>query len=177
MGLEDLFFDSSRRAIEMAVNTIDDNPEVFKKVLDFAMEDKERFAQRAARAIQMSSVKHPGLVKPHLKDIINGMSGFKTGGLKRSMAKMISEMDWGFDEKTLGILTETCFKWVNDTNEEIAIKIYSQDILYRISEIYPELKNELILSLETQMPHSSVAIKSRSRKMLKKLYKEVRMSR
>jgi len=174
MNLEDLFFDSSRRAIEMAVNAIGDNQEAFKKVLDFAMEDKGKYAQRAARAIQMSSVKYPGLVTPYMKDIIKEMSGFKTGGLKRSMAKMISEMDWGFDEETLGILAETCFKWVNDTNEEIAIKIYSQDILYRISNIYPELKNELILSLETQMPHSSVAIKSRSRKMLKKLYKEIR---
>ncbi len=173
MDLEDLFFDSSRRTIDIAVNTIDDNPDVFKKILDFALEDKGKFAQRAARAIQMTSVKHPRLATPHLKDIINGMSGFKTGGLKRSMAKMISEIEWDFDEETLGILAETCFKWVNDTNEEIAIKIYSQDILYRITNIYPELKNELIHTLDTQMPRSSVAIKSRSRKMIKKLRKEI----
>ncbi len=173
MDFEDLFFDSSRRTIDIAVNTIDDNPDVFKKILVFAMEDKGKFAQRAARAIQMTSVIHPGLTAPHLEDIIKGMSGFKTGGLKRSMSKMISEMEWDFDEDTLGILAETCFKWVNDTNEEIAIKIYSQDILYRITNIYPELKNELIYTLDTQMPRSSIAIKSRSRKMLKKLRKEI----
>ncbi len=173
MSLEDLFSDSSRRAIEMAVNTIGDNPEAFKKVLDFAIEDKGKYAQRAARAIQMSSAKYPELATPYVKDIIKEMSGFKTGGLKRSMAKMISEMNWDFDEESLGILAETCFKWVNDTNEEIAIKIYSQDILYRISEIYPELKYELIPTLENQIPRSSIAIKTRSRKMLKKLYKEI----
>lgn len=177
MSLEDLFFDSSRQTVNMAVNTIGNNPEVFKEILDFAMEDKKRFAMRAARAIQMSTAKYPELVTPYLKEIIIGMSEFKTGGLKRSMAKMISELDWDFDEESLGILAETCFKWINDTNEEIAIKIYSQDILYRISEIYPELKNELIQTLETQLPRSSVAIKSRSMKMLKKLYKEVGMLR
>jgi len=173
MSLEDLFFDSSRQTVDIAVNTIGDNPEVFKKILDFAMEDKKKFAMRAARAIQMSSAKHPELATPYVKDIIKGMSGFKTGGLKRSMTKMISEMNWDFDEESLGILAETCFKWVNDTNEEIAIKIYSQDILYRISEIYPELKNELIQTLENQIPRSSIAIKTRSWKMLKKLYKEI----
>lgn len=174
MSLEDLFFDSSRRAIEIAVNTIGDNQETFKKVLDFATEDKGKYAQRAARAIQMSSVKYPELASPHLKDIINGMSRFKTGGLKRSMTKMISEMDWDFDEETIGILAETCFKWVNDANEEIAIKIYSQDILYRISEIYPEIKHELITVLEHNYLHSSVAIKNRSKKMLGKLRREIR---
>ena len=173
MDLEDLFFDSSRRTVDIAVNTIGDNPEIFKKILDFALEDKERFAMRAARAIQMSVTKYPKIVRPYLKDIIGQMDKFKTGGLKRSFAKMISELDWDFDEDTLGILAETCFKWINDSNEEIAIKIYSQDILYRISEIYPELKHELITVLEHNYPHSSVAIKSRSRKMIKKLHKEI----
>ena len=176
MNLEDLFFDSSRRTINIAVNTIGNNPVIFKKILDFALEDKERFAMRAARAIQMSVAKHPEIVRPYLKDIIRQLDKFKTGGLKRSFAKMISELDWDFDEDTLGILAETCFKWVNDNNEEIAIKIYSQDILYRISEIYPELKHELITVLEHNYPHSSVAIKSRSRKMTVKLYKELNKS-
>jgi hypothetical protein len=173
MNLEDLFFDSSRRTVDMAVNTIGDNPEIFKRILDFALEDRERFAMRAARAIQMSVAKHPEIVKPYLKDIIRQMDKFKTGGLKRSFAKMISETDWDFDEDTLGILAEICFKWVNDSNEEIAIKIYAQDILYRVSEIYPELKHELITVMEHNYPHSSVAIKSRSRKMIKKLRKEI----
>ena len=101
------------------------------------------------------------------------MDKFKMGGLKRSFAKMISELDWDFDEETLGILAETCFKWVNNSDEEIAIKIYSQDILYRITNIYPELKHELVQTLETHLPRSSKAIKSRSLKMLNKLRKEI----
>jgi hypothetical protein len=158
----------------MAVQAIGDNPELFTKILDFALADNGQFAMRAARVVQMSSIAFPELIQPYLKNIIEQMSGFKTDGLKRSFAKMISEMVWEFDEEVLGILTDTCFKWLNNSNEKIALKIYSQDILYKISQLYPDLKYELISTLENHLPRSSVAIRTRSRKMIKKLYKEVR---
>ncbi|OQX72771.1 MAG: hypothetical protein B6D61_13265 [Bacteroidetes bacterium 4484_249] len=173
MELENLLFDSSHRTAEMAVIAIGDNPELFNKILNFAFNDNGKFAMRAARVIQMSAICYPELVQPHLKNIIQQMSGFKTAGLKRSFAKIIAEMTWDFDEEILGILADTCFKWLNNSSEKIALKIYSQDILYKISQLYPDLKHELISTLENQLPHSSIAIRTRSRKMIKKLYKEV----
>ena len=47
------------------------------------------------------------------------------------------------------------------------------EIIYKISQLYPEIKNELISTVENMMPRSSFGIKSRGRKLLKKLYREV----
>lgn len=169
MNIENLLFDSSRRTADFALIAIGDNPELFTHILDFALKDNGKHSMRAARVIQMSSEKYPELVQPHLKSIIQSMSGFKTDGVKRSFAKMIAEMTMDFDEEIFGLLVETCFKWLNSPKEKIALKIYSQDILFRISFLYPDLKYELISTLEKQLLHSSVAIKNRSRKMIKKL--------
>lgn len=173
MNLEDLFFDSSRKTIDIAVNTIFEKPDVFKEILDFALEDKPMFAMRAARAIQISATKYPELISPYMEDIIVEMDRFESDGLKRSFAKLISEISWDFNEDILGVLADACFKWVNDSKEKIALKAYSQDILYRISILYPDLKFELISVLERNYPHASVGIKTRSRKMLKKLKQEI----
>ena len=76
MELEYLLFDSSRRTADMAVIAIENNPELFKKIFEFAMEDKGKLAMRNARVVQISSVKYPELVQPHLNNIIQRMSGF-----------------------------------------------------------------------------------------------------
>jgi len=173
MELEDLLVDSSKITAEMAVHTIGENPVLFKKVLDFALEDKEQYAMRAARVIHLTATSHPELIKPYLIQIIQALPGFKTNGLKRSMTRMLTEHCTEIDEESQGILIDVCFNNLMDLNEKIVLKIYSMDILYEISQQYPEIKRELISSIETQLPYSSNAFKSRGKKMIKKLYKEI----
>jgi len=67
----------------------------------------------------------------------------------------------------------TCFEWLNDPAEAIALKIYSMTILYKISNTYPDIKPELISSIENEIPKNSPAIRGRGRRILKRLYKEV----
>ena len=175
MELEDLLIDSSRITAEMAVHTIGENPVLFKKVLDFALEDNDQYAMRAARVIYLSSTKHPELIKPYFNNIIHALSGFENDGLKRSMTRILSEHCTEPDEESQGVLVNICFKYLMDSDEKIALKIYSMDILYNLSQLYPEIKKELIYSIENQLPYSSAAIKSRGKKMMRKLRLEIGM--
>ena len=177
MELEDLLIDSSRITADMAVHTIGENQALFKKVLDFALEDNDQYAMRAARVIYLTAINHPELIRPYLNKIIHELSGFKNDGLKRSMTRILSEHYTELNEESQGILVDVCFKYLMDTNEKIALKIYSMDILYNLSQIYPEIKKELIFSIENQLPYASAAIKSRGKKMMKKLYLEMGMGR
>jgi hypothetical protein len=172
MELEELLVDSSKITADMAVQTIGDNPVLFKKVLDFALEDKEVFAQRASRVIQLTTTKYPYLIEPHLDKIVNSLPGFKNGGLKRNMLRLLAHHSNNLDEEQQSILLDVCFKNLMNSDEKPAVIVYSMDILYDISNQYPELKNELISCIENKMPVGSAGIKSRSKKMLKKLYKE-----
>lgn len=172
MELEVLLVDSSKITADMAVFTIGDDPVLFKKVLDFALEDKDVFAQRASRVVQLCAVKFPFLMKPHLNRIITSLPGFQNGGLKRNILRLLSQRTDQFTEEQQGILLDVCYKFIMNSEEKPAIKVYSMDILYDISNQYPDLKKELISCIENQMPTASAGIKSRSKKMLKKLYKE-----
>ena len=173
MDLQDLLFDSSRRTAEMAVGVIGNNPEIFKTMLDFAFEDKNLYAMRAARVIQLASHNHPELVRPYLKEIILRLPNLKNGGLKRGMAKILIERSFDHDEETLGILVSTCFDWLMNPDEKPAIKVYAMEILFKSSQFYPEIKSELIFSIEDQLPKSGTAVKSRGKQILTKLYKQV----
>lgn len=128
---------------------------------------------RLARVINLVANLHPELIRPHLKELVIKLPTFKTGGLKRCMVKTISERSFDFDENTLGILVNTCFEWVNDPSEEIAIKAYAMEVLYRVSQFHPDIKPELIATIEYLLPEASSGIKVRGKMYLKKLYKEV----
>ncbi len=167
MELEDLLIDSSRITADMAVHTIGENQALFKKVLDFALEDNNQYAMRAARVIHLTATNHPELIRPYLNKIIHALSGFKNDGLKRSMTRILSEHCTELNEESHWILIDVCFNYLMDPNEKIALKIYSMDILYNISQQYPDIKKELISCIENQLPYASAAIKSRGEKMIR----------
>jgi len=173
MELKDLLADSSKRTIDIAVSFVGEDPDLFQKVYEFALEDKGPLAMRAARVVSQTSLQYPEIFVPFVNDLIPKLRDFKTDGLKRELAKAISHLSLNIDEEKLSILLDTSFSWFNDPNETVAVKVYALDIIYRISEIYPELKPELIFTLENQMPRFSAGMKSRGKKMLNKLYREV----
>lgn len=173
LDLYDLLFDSSKQVAERATELVGDNQERFKKILNFALEDKEQFAMRAMRVVNLVTDRDPKLIQPYINDLITGLPKYNTIGLRRGIAKVLSENDYEFDEEEAGILVDTCFNWLNDPAEAIALKIYAMQILYNISIVYPEIKPELISSIENEIPKNSPAIRGRGRRILKKLYKEI----
>ena len=71
----------------------------------------------------------------------------------------------------LGITADICFSFLNSCQEPVAIRAHSMTILYNIVKKYPELKEELKVSIEDQIPYGSAGIKNRGNKILKALEK------
>ena len=173
MELEHLLFDSTRRTAGIAVNIIGKDPKLFKRMLDFALEDKDPFALRAARVVNIVTSKYPWLIQPYLKNLVLQLKEFKSIGLKRGIAKTLAEGSFDYDEETFGMLVDTCFFWFNHSSEEIAVRIYALEIVFKASGKYPEIKPELVSSIENEIPRSSAAIKSRGKRLLKILNREI----
>lgn len=173
MELEDLLFDSSRKTADRAVKIVGNDPERFKIVLDFALQDKPQFAMRASRVVNLVANQYPELLEPYIFELAKNLHKFKSIGLKRGIAKAFSEQNFKYDEDSAGWLVNICFEWLNDPGEAIALKIYSMEILYRISNSYPEIKPELISSIENEIPKNFPSIRGRGKRLLKRLYKEV----
>ncbi len=150
MELEDLLFDSSIETVNRAAKLVGNDPVRFKTVLDFGLQDKPQFSMRAIRVIDLVTQQNPELLQPYLPHLIENIHNFKTIGLKRGLARILSEQNYSYNEDNSGRLVHVCFNWLNDPAEAIALKIYSMTILYKISNTYPDIKTELISSIEFQ---------------------------
>ncbi|MEZ5082113.1 MAG: hypothetical protein R2750_01470 [Bacteroidales bacterium] len=172
MNWEELLCDSSRNTIMIAVKLIEENPKLYNNFFDFSMIDNGVYGQRSGRVIHKLAEKNPEQVKPYISAIARKITVAKSEGLRRSFLRVLMDHYNELEEDDLGLITEACFRWVV-ADEKPAIKIYSLEILYRISNLYPDLKPELMAVIESIMPHESKGIKSRGRKMIKVLSKEI----
>lgn len=71
-------------------------------------------------------------------------------------------------EEYHGDLMICCFEIIQNVQEKPALKTYALTVLNNLSHHYPEIKPELILIIEEQMPYESAAFKSRAKKILAK---------
>lgn len=170
--LKEILFDSSRKAADMAATVIGPDPEKFSHIIRLVLEDSYPYSMRAARVMFLVAERHPDLIRPYLPDLIRGLPDYQTDGVKRAIGKLLTQL-WGdFDEETTGILVDSCFSWISSREEKVAQKVYAIEILYQISAVYPEIKTELISTLEFHMPEATAGLRTAGRKILKKLYRE-----
>ena len=107
------------------------------------------------------------LMRQHLNQIIELLPSFKHNGQKREMMKVILLFDSRDIE--MGTLIDICFEYILSPKEALAVRVHAMQIIYNISEYEPDLKPELKATLEMLSQETSMALKSRSRKLLKKL--------
>ncbi|MCX6306725.1 MAG: hypothetical protein NT040_17300 [Bacteroidetes bacterium] len=174
--LDDLLLvEMSRRNTDLVADLVCQKPELFEELFRTFANNTEPVSRRAAWVIDTVSEKHPELIAPHLLEIIDLLPTFRHDGLKRHSMRILARSPLP-SESHLGKLIMISFEWLLETSEAIAAKIYCMDILYRISQIEPDLKKELADSIEWRMNEETAGFKNRGQKMLKKLYFEINNS-
>jgi hypothetical protein len=68
-----------------------------------------------------------------------------------------------------GLAAEVCFRFLNDIKQPVAIRCFSMTVLANLCKVYPELKNELIISMQANLPYSTAGFKARVRKVMKEI--------
>ncbi|MDZ4709657.1 MAG: hypothetical protein SH818_14750 [Saprospiraceae bacterium] len=125
-----------------------------------------RLVQRAAWPISFIIENHPGLIKKHLAAVTGALADKNLpDAVKRNLLRLLQNLI--IPKKYCGKIADACFKFISNTEEKAAIKVFSISILEKISLSFPELKAELKLILETAYDHESPAFISRVRKILK----------
>ncbi len=71
-------------------------------------------------------------------------------------------------EALQGTLANLCFEFLAGS-ETVAVKVYAMSILANLTQVEPDLKNELKLLIEEQLPYATPAFLSRSHKVLQLL--------
>jgi hypothetical protein len=103
--------------------------------------------------------------------MIRMLEKFSHDGLKRHTLRMLMHVP--LPEEELGTLVKTCFEWLVTPSESVAVKVYSMEILYRVSQSEPDLKKELADSIEWRLDEENAGFRNKGRKILKKLSREI----
>ena len=82
----------------------------------------------------------------------------------RSLAKMF--MYCGIPEEIEGEATTLMFEWILSPDVIVSTKNYSAIALYNLTLKYPELKSELILTIQNQLDKNSISFNQTASKVL-----------
>ncbi len=147
-----------------------DSPEMMNTLISFTFSANGRLSSRASWILGKLADRKPEALLPFMNRFIDGLSGIRNDSTMRSVLRILSLTDpvrIGTDRH--GLLADYCFNALNSGFTTIAIKAYSMDILYNLVQIYPELTNELTLSLSMTRESESSGIKAKGKMILKKL--------
>lgn len=153
----------------------------YRKIVAYVGNDKKRFAElinlflgseyrvteRATWAITHCAEKYPSLILPHLKTIVPQLEKPIPTAVKRNIIRVFQWIE--IPENLQGRIAEICFRFLCSKDEAIAVKVFSMTVLHNLSKEHPDLKNELRIAIEEQMPYASAGFKSRGKKILKAL--------
>jgi hypothetical protein len=160
---------SERAVAELAVKAIGNNDACFREVLDLCFIEQYPISMRAARVIQLCCEKRPKRIYPCLEEIVTKVLESRIDGVRRNFLKIFAEF---IDIRKIsdpGPLLKSCFECMLNFDETPAIRIYSMEIVFRISQYEPDLKNELISTIEFIVGESPPSIKNKGMKILRLL--------
>ena len=168
MNVSDLLLEEHSRAqTDFVVNHIINHPTLFLELWKIFMANEEPVSRRAAWVIDVCAEKHPEWIAPMLSELTEIFPKFTHDGMKRHSLRILARSP--LPAGKLGDLASICFDWLMLREESVATKMYCMEILYRISEIEPDLKHELADSIRMQMAEGTPGIRSCGKRILKNL--------
>lgn len=140
----------------------------FDELFGLFLHDEGRVVQRAAWPVSYCVEAHPALIKKHWKAMTGYLDKPKLhDAVKRNSVRMMQFIE--IPEQFHGEVMNRCFAYLESPGETLAVKVFSMTILANLARTYPEIKAELILLIEDQLPHQTAGFKSRAKKVLKQL--------
>ena len=155
-----------------------DHPEWMQILLEKIKEPPGKTANFAARIYELICKKNIALSLLYLDDFCDLLLKVKPDAVVRSSAKVceLMSVEYFIKKDPLFINTlktdhfekiiEAGFQWMI-TDQKIAVQVYTMQTLYLIGTKYPWIQNELVLTIEKNIPHSSAGYKNRGNKVIR----------
>lgn len=160
--------DSLRITSEIAAEAVGDNPKYFKELINLSLQEKAPLNWRAARVVLLCIEDYPKLFIPYVNEIAKLFITFKTDGLKRAYAHILSKYIKLIDEDYLSEIIDVCFNYML-SNQKIAVKYNCMKLLFETSKIFPDLKAELKSSIDFNLTENVFRMNGE----IKKIYKQI----
>jgi hypothetical protein len=153
---------------DLVVNWVGDSQQKFDELFQLFLCKEERLVQVSSWPLSYCVEAYPVFIKkyyPILFAIIQKPNNH--AAVNRHILRILQFVE--IPKKYEGITMNFCFDFIQDITEKTGVKVFSLVILENLVKKYPEIKEELRIILETQLPHESAGVKNRGHKLLKKL--------
>jgi hypothetical protein len=167
-----LLVEHSKAQTMLIAQTIGDNETQFAHLMELFLKDEYRITQRAAWVVNEIAEKHPHLIQPYLEPMLHNLLNNKVhDAVARNSIKILCSLP-NLEKQTdevIGLAVDICFRYLEGSSVAVAIKAYSMIALEILCRREPDLKSELALLIEEQMPHQTPAFTGLGKKILKQL--------
>ena len=165
---EEILREHSKRQADKIIRYIGDDQKKFDALVELFLKGEYRVTQRAGWPLSYIAIAHPHLVKKHLKKLLlNAQKPDLHNAVIRNTVRLLQFVE--IPKSLHGLAIETCFRFFNDRKQPVAIHCFSMTVLGNLVRIYPELKNELKLSIEAQLPYATAGFRARAKKVIKEI--------
>jgi hypothetical protein len=163
---KEILKEHSKTQTDKIVKYVGNNPDRFAELMKLFMGNEYRVIQRAGWPLSYCVERHPELIKPYFKQIMDRLQ--KPAGhnaVYRNIVRLLQVVD--IPKRYHGQVMNTCFEFIASNETEVAIKAFALTVLQNLSAAYPDIKPELKLIIEERWPHETAAFRSRAKKILK----------
>jgi hypothetical protein len=148
------------------VEWVGSNQQRFDELFSLFLNDEYRVVQRAGWPVSNCVIAHPALITKHWKKLIDNLKNPNLhDAVKRNSIRLMQDIE--LPEKYHGEIMGICFRYLESPTEALAVKVFSMSVLGNLAKKYPEIKSELKLLIEDQLPDQTPGFKSRAKKVLK----------
>jgi hypothetical protein len=136
----------------------------FKTLLRYFLEGTPMQVRNASWVLSLVAEEHPEIAIRHLPELIRKCRSHSSAWVRRNVARLLQFVE--VPEKYSGEVMDLCYELFTSPKEPIAVRVFSMTVLANLADHYPELRKELKIMLEDQMPYGSPGFVSRARKIL-----------
>jgi hypothetical protein len=166
-----LLDDHSRRTIDIVAEKIGGNVDRFEIAWDIFCNEEPPLPARMAWVMDVVTERHPSLAARYATSLAARLPHLRHPAEQRAATKILARTE--LPPESIGDLLVVLFDWLENPAMPLAVRANSMQLLYQISQLEPDLKQELCTVIEVQMQTGAPAILARGRMLLKKLRKEI----
>jgi len=171
---EEILKEHSKKQTNKIIKWVGGDQKKFDQLVELFLMGEYRVTQRAGWSLSYIAIAHPALISKHLKKLLVNLDKPELhNAVIRNTLRLLQFVK--IPKALQGMAADTCFRLFNDKKQPVAIHVFSMSVLGNLCIDYPELKQELKLSIEAQYPYGSAGFKSRARKVMKQLERSTEM--
>ncbi len=162
---EEILAGRSKGQVEMIRDFIGKSSDRFGVLMEFVLQGPTETREYAAWIMNHCADRFPALLKPYIGEMVVELGRKEcTTALKRNFLRALSSQ--AIPDGNLGPLVDVSFKCLQSPKQPVAVKVHAMTVLYRATVAIPEIRHELAIIIEDQMPYGSAGFRSRGSKIL-----------